>query len=200
VSQDAALSCTCGALRGTLTDVSSRTGNRFVCYCDDCQAFAHYLDRADILDVWGGSDIFQVASGQVRIDNGLEQLRCLRLSEKGMYRWYAGCCRTPVGNMMGASFPFIGVLRPFLAAAAPTGPPVGHILGKFAKGGCPPHASPRVPLRIVPRIVKNAGRWLLFHRHEPQVFFDRATKRPVAEPKVLTPAERAKVTPVSVRA
>jgi hypothetical protein len=44
--------CSCGVLKGTVskTDVV----NRCVCYCTDCQAFAHFLKRnTEILDGLG---------------------------------------------------------------------------------------------------------------------------------------------------
>ena len=37
-----------------------------VCYCDDCQAFLHYLGRADLLDALGGTDIVQMAPAACR--------------------------------------------------------------------------------------------------------------------------------------
>ena len=53
--------CRCGEVRGIVTDASPRTVNRVVCYCDDCQAYAHQLGRADLLNAKGGSDIVQMA-------------------------------------------------------------------------------------------------------------------------------------------
>jgi len=47
-------------MRGVASDVSPSTGLRFVCYCKDCQAFARFLERADVLDPAGGTDIFQM--------------------------------------------------------------------------------------------------------------------------------------------
>lgn len=47
---DLPLRCSCGALRGVLRGMSPARGNRVVCYCRDCQAFAHFLDRDEILD------------------------------------------------------------------------------------------------------------------------------------------------------
>jgi hypothetical protein len=38
-------------------------------------------------------------------------LRLMRLSEKGLLRWYAGCCDTPLFNTMATpKVPFVGVL------------------------------------------------------------------------------------------
>ena len=43
MSTQVSLKCRCGTLRGVATDVSPATGNRVVCHCDDCQAFARFL-------------------------------------------------------------------------------------------------------------------------------------------------------------
>ena len=61
MSARAEFRCRCGEVRGFVADASPRTVNRVVCYCDDCQAFAHRLGRADLLDAHGGSDVVQVA-------------------------------------------------------------------------------------------------------------------------------------------
>ena len=56
-----------GRMRGVARNVSPSTGLRFVCYCKDCQAFARFLDRADVLDPAGGTDIFHMAPGRVKL-------------------------------------------------------------------------------------------------------------------------------------
>ncbi len=87
----------CGSVIGTL----SRTEkvNRCVCYCADCQAFAHALKRPDeILDEAGGTDIVQVTQNDISFMIGIENLACMRLTENGLLRWYAACCNTPIGN------------------------------------------------------------------------------------------------------
>src|SRR5687767_12724189 len=111
---DIPLRCACGTLRGTALAVSPDTGNRVLCYCRDCQAFARFLARPDIMDDKGGTDIFQMAPGRVRITAGADALRCVRLSEKGIHRWYCGECKTPVGNTGGASIPFVGLIHSFM--------------------------------------------------------------------------------------
>ena len=45
---------------GVASAVSPSAGFRFGCYCRDSQAFARFLERPDILDAAGGTDIFQV--------------------------------------------------------------------------------------------------------------------------------------------
>src|SRR5215467_13480397 len=95
---DISLRCRCGRVRGIASDVSPSSGFRFVCYCNDCQAFARFLERPDMLDPAGGTDIFQMPPGCVKLTVGTDAVRCLRLSDKGVLRWYTDCCRTPIGN------------------------------------------------------------------------------------------------------
>src|SRR5271170_7107234 len=118
MSSTVPLRCRCGAVRGVMTDVSPVTGNRVICHCNDCQAFARFLGQDGVLDARGGTDIFQVAPSQIRVTEGADHLVCVRLSEKGLFRWYAGCCKTPIGNMAGARFPFIGVVGAFMDTGA----------------------------------------------------------------------------------
>src|SRR5262245_3209733 len=100
MGSDIPLKCDCGKVRGIAAGAGPSAGLRVVCYCDDCQAYAHFLERRDILDQWGGSDVYAMALASVRITDGADELRCVRLSLKGLFRWYAGCCRTPIGNSM----------------------------------------------------------------------------------------------------
>jgi hypothetical protein len=49
------LACQCGYVRGVATEVAPNSGFRFICYCQDCQAFARFLERPDVLDRAGGT-------------------------------------------------------------------------------------------------------------------------------------------------
>jgi len=108
------LQCRCGKVRGRALEVSPKTVNRVVCYCRDCRALLRWLDRADLLDAAGGSDIVQLARARVRFEEGMGEVRCMRLSDKGLHRFYAGCCNTPVGNTV-PRVPFLGVARALFA-------------------------------------------------------------------------------------
>ena len=91
------LRCRCGQVQGVIG-----TGDTYVratCYCQDCRAFARWLGAPGLLDPAGGADIVAMAPSQVRITAGQDQVACLSLSERGIHRWYAACCRTPLGNM-----------------------------------------------------------------------------------------------------
>jgi len=67
MNMQAELRCRCGEVRAVVKDPSPKTVNRVICYCDDCQAFAHQLGRSDLLDVHGGTDVVQVAPATVPV-------------------------------------------------------------------------------------------------------------------------------------
>jgi hypothetical protein len=105
------LQCRCGTIKGWVSDPHS--ANRVVCYCKDCQAFARALGQeSETLDAQGGSDIVQALPKNVTFTQGTEALACMRLTDKGMVRWYAGCCKTPIGNTLeNYKISFIGLLH-----------------------------------------------------------------------------------------
>lgn len=179
-----------------LEDVSPATGNRVVCYCDDCQAFARFLEQPDVLDALGGTDIYQVAPARMRITAGEDALACVRLSEKGLYRWYAGCCRTPIGNTIPRA-PFVGVIHVFMDHAGDgrsrdevLGPPVGFVHGRFAIGGQPAHAPRKATVGLVARSARLLLGWWARGLGTPSPFFDAKTRAPRVPPRVLTKDER----------
>jgi hypothetical protein len=196
------LGCRCGQVRGLLRGASPRTVNRVVCYCDDCQAFLHHLGRADLLDDHGGTDIVQVAPAALAIDEGADHVAGVRLTPKGLYRWFASCCKTPLGNTLRPSVPFVGLpLEAFRGAPDAArrdeafGPPRGAIMGKYAVGGAPPGST-----SIAPRLLAHTARcilgWKLTGRAWPHPFFDRSTGEPKRAPATLSRAERDALRPL----
>ena len=198
MSTDVELRCACGTVRGVVAEASARTCNRAVCYCDDCQTFARFLGRDDVMNERGGTDILQVAPSRVRIVAGQEQLRCMRLSPKGLLRWYTECCKTPAGNMLPSPrSPFIGFPVRFVAPQGGTldaavGPSRGGIFGRFAIGGCPEGVAERVGPGLLVRSVA----WLLGNvvrgRHAPSPFWTASGEALVA-PTVLTLEQRTEL-------
>lgn len=196
MSSNVAVRCRCGEVEGLVRNVSPATVTRVVCYCDDCQAFAHRLGRADLLDASGGSDIVQVAPSTVTFSRGAEHIAGLRLSPKGLYRWYTDCCKTPVGNTLKPAIPFVGIVAQAFDVGAGgralddvAGAPRGRILGKFAIGE-PPAGSTKLDLRLLGRAVRAILGWRLTGKAWPNPFFDRAaatTRYPVV---VVPAAER----------
>jgi hypothetical protein len=196
MSTEVPLRCRCGKVRGVALGLSPDSGSRVVCYCGDCQAFAHFLQRPDSLDAAGGTDIFQMPPSSVRIDSGAELLRCMRLSEKGMVRWYTECCRTPIGNTMGAKVPFIGMIHSFMDHAAGRsrdevlGKPLGYFQTRSAIGDVPAAASRIDEFLIIARSVRKLLGWWLRGKGSPSPFFDMQTLKPLGELRVLSVAER----------
>jgi len=198
--RDVELSCRCGAVRGLVRGASSRTTNRMVCYCDDCQAFLHRLGRADLLDSRGGTDIVQVAPSDVTFAQGAERIECLRLSPRGLHRWYAGCCRTPLGNTHSPAVPFIGFAREVFDRALDDrqrdevfGKPRGTAGGQYAVGGPPEGSGTLLMLVHAVRLVLG---WKLRGKAWPHPYFDRTTRAAVRPPQVLSANERAALRPL----
>ncbi len=200
---DVPLRCQCGHLRGVARDVSPSAGFRVICYCKDCQAFARFLKRADVLDAAGGTDIVQMPPGRVTLTAGADAVRCVRLSDKGVYRWYADCCRTPIANTVGPGFPVIGLVHSFmddaftdgLARGRPRdevlGPPLCRIYERSATGPLPAAAPPPASFAILVRRAAKALIWWMGGLGRPSPFFDSHTTAPRSEPRLLTPSERA---------
>src|SRR5215831_17441857 len=192
--KDLPLRCRCSRVRGVASDVSPSTGFRFVCYCQDCQAFARFLERADVLDPAGGTDIFQMPPGRVKLTAGTDALRCLRFSNK-VLRWYTDCCRTPIANTAARPhFPVIGVVHSFMdheadgrSRDAVLGPPLCRIYERSAAGPLPPTAPPPPSFGIFVRRATKLLGWWVRGLARPTPFFDS----PCSVPRVLTPAERA---------
>src|SRR5437016_5861532 len=110
MNEETRLRCSCGEVQGYARNAGPGTVNRIVCYCDDCQAFLHHLGRTYLLDAHGGTDIVQLAPASLVFDRGTDRIIALRLGPKGLYRWYASCCRTPLGNTVGPTIPFVGIV------------------------------------------------------------------------------------------
>jgi hypothetical protein len=187
----AELRCRCGEVQGTVTNATPKASNRVICYCDDCQAFAHYLGRADLLDASGGTDIVQVAPAALSFQRGSQRIAGVRLTPKGLYRWYADCCKTPIGNTHSPSLPFVGIVAKLFGNRKDElfGKPIGGVLGKFAIGD-PPEGSVRPNPRLIVRALGNILRWRLTGRAFPHPFFDRDTRAPSRPVTTLSPAER----------
>ena len=187
---DIKLKCQCGAVQGTAINITPENGNRLVCCCSDCQAFAEHLERAsDVLDEFGGTEIFQTSQSQVRIKKGGRHLRSLKLSSKGLTRWYTDCCNTPVANTINAGFPFAGVIHSFMDVRgdkdAAMGPVRAYVQTQYARGTpTHPKSSKKFPIGVTLTIMHKIMKWKMKGMQKPSVFFDD-DGNPVVEPKTL---------------
>lgn len=204
MASDLNLRCQCGKVRGTARGISPRSAFRIVCYCDDCQAFARFLERPRTMNDAGGTEIVQVPPSHVVLADGLDQLRCVRLSEKGLHRFYAACCRTGIANTISPKLPFVGLLHSFIelegASDAETaalrtkleeaaGASLG-IHGRFAIGAPPPGTHPKAPLSFFVGIVTKLALALIKGKNSPNAFYG-ADRQPRCGLQTLTHAERA---------
>lgn len=186
-------SCMCGTLSGVLHDVAPKTGTRVVCYCKDCQAGAHALGADFVLDDRGGTDIFQTLPSHVDIQQGRDHLACLRLSPKGLMRWYADCCNTPLFNTLSTpGLSFVGIATANLTGDTEALGPVVAV----NKGDC------AAPGEAIASYGYMAAGWQILKRNlkaklrrdRRTPFFDSAGA-PVVVPRILTLEERRAATP-----
>jgi len=200
MNASADLRCRCGEVRAVLKNPSPPTVNRITCYCDDCQAYAHQLGRADLLNIHGGTDIVQVAPASLTFLQGQDRITGLRLSPKGLYRWYARCCNTPVGNTVNPSLPFVGLVAQSFASDRQEpdqlfGEPVGAILGKYAVGEVPKQVR-GVSFGLILRSLRLVLSWRFSGKTWPHPFFDQATRQPRYPVTVLTREQREALRPL----
>ena len=200
MSREAEFYCRCREVRGRVTNASAQSVNHVICYCDDCQAFLQHIGRTDLLDPHGGTDIVQVAPASLTFDRGAEHIVGLRLSPRGLYRWYASCCKTPLGNTVAPAIPFVGIVArvfdgPGATADAIFGQPTGAILGRFAIG-TPPEGSTKLNLGLIARAARKILGWRFGGKTWPHPFFDRATRLPRYPLTILSRGERDALRPL----
>jgi Family of unknown function (DUF6151) len=195
---DLPLRCRCGRVHGVAREVSPSSGFHFICYCQDCQVFARFLGREDVLDAAGGTDIFQIPPSRVKITAGAEALRCLTFSNT-VLRWYTECCRTPVANTaISPRFPVVALIHSFLAPDVggrsrdeTLGPALCRIYERSAVGPLPPSSPPPPSLGVfIRRAAKMLG-WWMRGLNRPTPFFDERTKAPLSVPRLPTASKRA---------
>lgn len=192
---DVSVSCKCGAVRGLLRNVTPSSSTHFVCLCDDCQAYARFLGDASLLDANGGTEITQVGHNQVTITQGREHVACVRLFPKGMYRWYADCCKTPLANTLGPNGVFAGVPHTCLVSAGngrpvtdAVGPLLGRVQGRFGKGELPEGTRQVASPGMVWLFLRRVSWWWLRGANKPSTFFIDGS--PCVTPRVLSAEER----------
>lgn len=195
--------CDCGQVKGSVNPKNLK-GYRAVCLCDDCQAYAHYLNRADTLDINGGTDIIPATPSSYKFTSGFEKLNCVRLSDKGMYRWYAECCKTPMGNaMVSPSMPYIGIPAHIFEKhnskemiETTFGPITERMQAQFAIGPLPKLAKKTVSAGFMFRVIKFILVAKIKGKGHPSPFFsDKGV--PLKSAKILSPSERDALRPLT---
>lgn len=189
------LRCRCGSVEGFVA--STGRAARAVCYCRDCQSYARFLGKPErTLDAHGGTDIIATVPQFVSFKHGVEKLRCMSLSEKGILRWYAGCCKTPVANLpRDPKLPYVGLVHECIGSPAALDTVVGpvrvRVNTKSAVGAV--ESTPGATLLAVMKIMTNVGTARLSGKYKETPFFDMATMQPIAEPQVISKEERQRL-------
>lgn len=186
--------CWCGNLHGYLSQPHRALHG--VCYCKDCRAYAHHLGVASTAhDACGGAEFVATLAPHVSFTAGTEHLACLSLSEKGLLRWYAKCCNTPICNTARDwKVPYVGFLGTCLKADPGAFERVFPRLDMRVNTSSARQAPP--PMRW--RTVVSLG-WLMpqlmlsaingTYRQTP--FFHRPAGVPIVSVAVLSQADRA---------
>lgn len=188
------LRCRCGEVQGTVDPAAAYT--LATCYCRDCQAFARFLGADGLLDAHGGTDVVPMAPSGIAFTRGLDRIACMSLSGKGLLRWYADCCRTPLGNSGRKPTPFyFGLTTACLDATDATlDASVGTrgrivLFPKHAQG----HVDP-TPVRYLSGGIAIGCNILLakLQGRRASPFFD-PHEQPIRTPQVLTLEERQRL-------
>jgi hypothetical protein len=187
------LRCRCGQFEGHVT--STERASRAICYCKDCQVFARFLGNSErILNERGGTDIVASSPRFLRITRGKEQLRCMSLSDKGLLRWYAACCRTPIGNTpRSPKVSYVGLVHNVLAGSADEldkafGP--AKVAINTASATSKVDSKPWATFAAVLKIMGNLAGARMSGGFRDNLFFKPDTAEPIVAPQVLTPGER----------
>lgn len=196
MSRPLPIRCRCGSFRAQLA--RPERGTRAVCYCKDCQAFAHFLGPPPgMLDAHGGTDIVAVRPRDVTFLQGAEQLACMSLAPGGLLRWFTRCCRTPIGNTPRAmQLAHVGLVHSALEAEGGLDQAVGPVrmrVNRQSAHGSPPAARPFTFAAAIAGYLLRLLGSRLGGEYRSNPFFDPATGRPRVAPQVLTPEEHRRL-------
>jgi hypothetical protein len=166
---------------------------RAACYCGDCQAYAYVLgEPAAVLDPLGGTEVVATKAGHVRFTSDKATLACLSLSPKGLLRWYASCCGTPIANTpRNWKLPYVGLVHTCLRQPDPFEQSFPKVQMRVNTGGARGRPPPVGGLGGLPgfaRLFLRIAGSRLDGSYQATPFFD-AAGAPVAEVVVTPRAE-----------
>ncbi len=185
------LQCSCQTVKGTVNIVP---GSFFhvACLCCDCQSHAAHLNNKDnILDAHGGTELVQTYPAHMEITQGQDNIACVQLYKKGLYRWHTTCCNMPFANTMNSSkIPFVGIpvqLMQFESVSEKTrilGPITMKAFGKYAIGEMPEDVHAKFPISYIPKILGFMIKGMFGKKNSPSPFFKNGT--PVKKVRALS--------------
>jgi len=176
------IQCQCGQVQGHLSPAARLT--HLACHCRDCQTYAHAIGMADtVLDAHGATDVLTTLQQHVTITQGADKLACNSLSDKGLLRWYASCCNTPLANTArDPKLSFVALMRDRVSLPL-DGVKRVAVNTRHAKGRVKASASDGLfaTLRIIGSVIgaRANGSW------QRSPFFRQGSGQPVATPRVI---------------
>lgn len=183
--------CRCGNVAGEVMEPHKAI--RGVCYCKDCQAYANALgQRQSVLDDCGGTDVVATQSKYVVFTQGLQALACLSLSEKGLLRWYAACCNTPIANTLrNHRVPYVGLVHSCLGSNAEITGTFGAVQMQLNTKGAlsSPTWKASGKLAALGKFVPSLLLGRLTGSYKVSPFFDSTQGNPIVKPRVLSQSE-----------
>lgn len=189
------IQCECGQFTADLKKFPEESPGRLGCYCDDCQSFLIYLNRTDVLDSAGCTEIVPIYPHNLTFKTGASNLRCLKLSSKGTFRWATSCCNSPIANTK-IGMPWIGLFAHVFSyndqqfIEKTFGPIKSRIMGKFAKGKTAVGTADKMNFRAIVTVLPFMVKGLIFRKHIPSPFFENDHTTPITKPLVLSLSER----------
>jgi hypothetical protein len=177
---DTTLNCDCGSFQASLANVDHIKGTHLRCHCADCRAFVRVLLPDAVLK--NGLHLFQTDPDKIEVTKGVEYLECLTLSPKGLLRWYASCCQTPMFNTpRSAKVPMVAILTDIAEDPSLFGPVVCDAFRKTTSGKSKTTGLPAVIVRFLKRAISSrlSGRW------QETPFFIMPENIPLTKPYVV---------------
>ncbi|SEW07965.1 hypothetical protein SAMN05444851_1273 [Aliiroseovarius sediminilitoris] len=177
------IQCDCGSFQAELANSPKNSPGRLVCYCDDCQAFAEMLERTDVLDEFGGTEVVPAYPSDITFIKGESNLCYSQVTQNGLYRFSTTCCNSPIVNTR-PNFPWAGIFHSAYTAADTQalkkfGEIRGRIRGTYAKGNPDFKVSDKIGARdmltVLPFVVKGK----LFGKHKGSPFFENDGATPI---------------------
>jgi hypothetical protein len=187
--------CRCGTVQGHVVPSSGAT--HAICYCRDCQAYARFIGTEQVADENGGTVVVASLPRHVALTAGLDSLACVSLSPRGLLRWYARCCDTPIANTpRNPKVPYVGVVHNCLETG---GRSIEQTFGPLravanAASARKPVASRSIATGVaVLGLVSRAIVDRLGGAYKRNPFFLTGTRTPIRTVRVLSQAERERV-------
>lgn len=181
VGTSTTLTCDCGGFEATLSEIDPNHGAHLRCHCADCRAFVRVLIPE--AQPRNGLHLFQTDPDKIEILKGLDHLECLTLSPRGLLRWYASCCKTPMFNTpRSAKVPMVSVVTDNAKDPGLFGPVICDAFVKTSGGRVKTTGLAKLIARFLRRFISSrvSGRW------QSTPFFLMPKNLPIDKPYVIS--------------